>query len=92
MSQPLDVEVGPHLRQRCAWCGAVLVDCDLRTVAGIVITSEGTEPLDDPRPSTWPVGKLVRHDGPMWVIVEHEDGAQLPPECCAALPPSVTVP
>lgn len=29
----LDVQVGRYLRQRCAWCGAMLSDYDLARVA-----------------------------------------------------------
>ncbi|MEZ0077383.1 hypothetical protein [Planotetraspora sp. GP83] len=28
-----DIQVGAQLRQRCAWCGAVLLDYDLSCVA-----------------------------------------------------------
>lgn len=82
----LDVQVGPYLRQRCSWCGAVLIDVDLRNVNFQI--SE-----DDPNPkyATWEVGKLVCVDENVKYIVEHEDGAKLPPQACAMLDPSVTV-
>lgn len=76
------VQVGSRLRQRCSWCGAVLCDYDLERIA----VPEG----QDPTPSMWETGKLIRVDGPMSVIVEHEDGAELPPEACAQLDHEVT--
>jgi hypothetical protein len=70
-----EVQVGCHLRQLCAWCGAVLVDYDLACIA----VPEG----QDPRPATWAQGDLVRRDGCAWFVVEHEDGADLPADSCA---------
>lgn len=77
-----DVQVGPLLRQRCAWCGALLQDYDL----GRVAVPAG----QDPRPALWPMGVLVAVDGPASWIVEHQDGAELPPTACAQLDPGVT--
>jgi len=77
------VQVGSRLRQRCSWCGAVLCDYDLQRIA----VPEG----QDPTPGMWETGRLVRVDGPMSFVVEHEDGADLPPEACAVLDPEVTV-
>jgi hypothetical protein len=78
----LDVQVGDQLRQRCAWCGAVLIDYALARIAVPV--------GQDPRPGTWAVGALVEVDGPMSVVVSHEDGAQLPDNACAQIDPEVT--
>jgi hypothetical protein len=77
-----DVTVGCYLRQRCAWCGAVLVDYDLHRVA----VPEG----QDPRPATWPVGELVAVDGPASWVVGHDDGDPLPDGACGSLDPAVT--
>lgn len=77
------VEVNARLRQRCAWCGAVLIDYDLTRIA----VPEGT----DPRPATWLVGCLVGVDGPMKFSVEYEDGQPLPDEACAVLDAEVTL-
>jgi len=71
-----DVQVGSCLRQRCAWCGVIMTDYDLANV----MVPEG----QDPRPATWPAGELVRRDGCAWFVVEHEDGADLPADSCAA--------
>lgn len=78
----LDVQVGRFLRQRCAWCGAVLSDYDLARVA----VPEG----QDLRPAMWTVGALVAIDGAAAWVVEHEDGAELPAGACAQLDPAVT--
>ncbi len=70
-----DIQVGYCLRQRCAWCGVILADYDLNRIA----VPEG----QDPRPGMWAQGELVRRDGCAWFVVEHEDGADLPEDCCA---------
>lgn len=77
-----DVQVGCRLRQRCAWCGATLVDYDLMCIA----VPEG----QDPRPATWGVGLLVEVDGSVSFVVEHEDGADLPDNACAVIDADVT--
>lgn len=78
-----DVQVGSHLRQRCAWCGAVLVDYALDRVA---------VPIGQPaRPATWPVGGLVEVDGSMSWAVEHDDGRPLPANACGQLDTEVSV-
>lgn len=78
-----DIAIGPLLRQRCAWCGAVLLDYDLRCVA----VPEG----QDPTPATWPVGELIAVDGPTSWVVPHVDGDRLPVTACAQLDPGVTI-
>ena len=80
----LDVEIGPYLRQRCGWCGTILLDYDLRNVMVQQIDGE------DESVGTWPVGEVIRVDGNMSSIVEHTRGDQLPEDNCAALDPSVT--
>lgn len=77
----LDVEVGHLLRQRCAWCDAILVDYDLRRVAIAASTAD----LSDRRPATWPVGALVAVDGGYSTVREHSDGDQLPMNACVPL-------
>jgi hypothetical protein len=76
-----DVQVNAQLRQRCAWCGALLIDYNLERVS----VPEGT----DPRPATWPIGGLVAVDGGLSYVVEHEDGP-LPDGACGTLDPEVT--
>ena len=76
------VEIGPLLRQRCAWCGALLLDYDLERIAA----PEGS----DPSPPTWPSADLVLVDGALSAVVPHEDGDVLPEAACARLDPAVT--
>lgn len=87
------VQVGTHLRQRCAWCGAVMIDQDL-ALTMVQIPEDGSEPASYP---TWGVGELIARnglDGSMvsgsWVV-EHEAGQPVPDGCCAKLGPEVTV-
>lgn len=77
-----DIQVNAQLRQRCAWCGAVLIDYALERIA----VPEG----QDPRPGTWPVGALIEVDGPVSSIVPHVDGGQLPANACAQIDHDVT--
>lgn len=66
---------GRWLRQRCGWCGAVLVEDDLTRVA----VPTGTDPM----PATWATGELVTVDGSMsWTV----SGEQLPDDACAVNP------
>jgi hypothetical protein len=83
----LDVQVGSQLRQRCGWCGALLIDYALDRV-GVMVPGDGSPPSG---PGTWAVGALVARDGNASWVVEHEDGAVLPDGCCGKLDPEVTV-
>ena len=69
-----DVQVNHLLRQRCAWCGFVLIDFDLNRVAVPV--------GQDPRPATWPVSSLVAVDGNASWVVEHDAVNPLPENTC----------
>lgn len=85
------VQVGQQLRQRCSWCGAVLEDYDLTRIMSPA-NPDGSPPGPPP---LWEVGALIavdRSDGGSGAaqVVDHEDGAQLPAECCASLPHDVT--
>lgn len=86
-----DVRVMDHLRQRCSWCGVLLVDYDLTRV--MMAVPEGADPG---APSTWPVGALVAVDGhASWVVdpessAEDPEATKLPPEACGLLPPEMT--
>jgi hypothetical protein len=77
------IQVGAQLRQRCGWCGAVLLDYPLdRMAVPVDQAAEG--------PATWETGVLVGvHGGVHW-LVDHVDGEKLPPEACAQLPHDVT--
>jgi hypothetical protein len=78
------IQVGGYLRQRCAWCGAVLLDYALACTCADVSAGE------DPRPATWPDGGLVAVDGSAQYVVPHIDGADLPVGSCGLLDPAVT--
>lgn len=45
---------GRYMRQRCSWCGAVLLEYDLSRVAVPV--------GQDPTPASWPVGEQIYVD------------------------------
>jgi hypothetical protein len=77
------VKVGCRVRQRCAWCGAVLDDVDLHAVAVPVDQPAGGFP-------EWRPGSLVAiDDGVRW-IVNHKDGDDVPDGCCVSIDPEVT--
>lgn len=62
------------LRQRCGWCGAIIIDVDTARMA-TPIGQEGPYP-------TWPVGMLVLMDGPVSCYVNLE--GRLPDNFCGA--------
>lgn len=64
-----------YLRQRCAWCGHILLDYDLHRVA-VPTGQEGP-------PATWPVGALVTVDGGASWTTEVD---KLPDDACARRP------
>lgn len=65
-----------YLRQRCGWCGDVLLEYDLARVAVPVGT--------DAMPATWPQEALIRIDGNLSTATEVH-GA-LPEDACARNP------
>lgn len=74
---------GRYMRQRCEWCGVVLLEYDLERVA----VPEG----QDPMPGHWPYQALVRVDGHMSAVIDNpeltpEGEVRLPPDCCAFNP------
>ncbi len=71
---------GRRLRQRCSWCGAVLIDYDL---ANVMVAGDGPA-----TPATWPVGRLVRVDGGMSTVLEGTD--ELPEDACGKVDDEVT--
>lgn len=78
----VDVQVGQRLRQRCGWCGALLIDYDLANIA---------VPIgQNPNPGSWPIGGVVMVDGGMSALVDHKDGEPLPEGSCGRLDPEVT--
>ena len=87
------IQIGDHLRQRCAWCGATLLDYDLSNIATPVPEGK-TEPQaradGDFRPGTWLPGGLIAIDGPLSYLVPHTDGDRLPDSACGQLDHEVT--
>lgn len=87
----LEVMIGRHVRQRCGWCGALLVDIDMSTVQAAV--DHLRTPPDTPGYPTWPVGALVDTPGVgagYSHVVEHLDGGPMPQDACSRLDPTVT--
>jgi hypothetical protein len=66
---------GRFQRQLCAWCGVKLTDYDLSMIA----TSGGT------LLSQWPEGELIEVGDGWSSIIKHEDGEDLPANCCASI-------
>ena len=76
----LVINIGGHLRQRCAWCGAVLDDVEL------VLTAVPIEQGGLPYPS-WGEGGLVAVLGyARWSVENFTESTGL----CASLDPAVT--
>jgi hypothetical protein len=80
----LDIQVGSRLRQRCAWCEAVIEDRDLAREQ-VPVEQAGD------RVRGWPPGELVSVtiDGgaEFKAVIDHPDGEKLPKDCCALLDP-----
>lgn len=76
----LDITIGRFQRQRCAWCGNILIDYDLSMVAVALMPGETT----GKPPSGWEVGALVEvsNGGGYSSVVSHEDGDRLPKNAC----------
>lgn len=92
---------GRYLRQRCSWCGALLLDYDLASVARPLEEGEDPENPNPWKPATWTVGGFVAvddHSG--WRMAraveatphpEHEGEFRMPKgNCCLLLDPAVT--
>lgn len=78
----LHIRIDMHVRQRCAWCEAILVDFDLGSPE-YLLADPG---LEEHR--TWPAGALVLADGSRATIVEPiAPDDDLPLNACARLYP-----
>ena len=76
------LHVGSRLRQRCAWCGATLIDMDLALTA--------VPEAMDATPGKWEPGSLVSvYKHQQWAE-PHVDGERLPPNACAQIDDEVT--
>ena len=62
------------VRQRCQWCGEVLVDVDKANTVSPVGTDE---------PAEWEANSWVEVDGNSWRAVKNESG-KFPPNSCMA--------
>lgn len=71
------VEVGNQIRQRCAWCGEILLALDQSRA---IASPDGTPARP---PEVWTMGAVVAMDGGRAWLHPHEEGATLPPESCA---------
>lgn len=86
------LRVGPRLRQRCAWCGAILIDVDLDHISRPISDVESIAP-DDPTCGfpVWGSGSFILHDGPVWrVVPAPPEDTIAPMHFCIGLDPDVT--
>lgn len=82
--------IGSQLRQRCGWCGAVLIDVDLSAIAMPIEQAEKVDPDDGTGGvGAWETGAFVAHDGGAWWVVD-PSGEETPEACCTRLPHEVT--
>lgn len=74
------VSIGHRKIQRCAVCGDKMAD-NIAILQGRVASIGATkcELL------TWPIGGLVNQDGNRMVVVDHDDGTDVPDDCCISL-------
>lgn len=91
-------QFGPYLRQRCSWCGAVLIDVDLSAIAFAIPegkTEEQARADGDFTYSTWEINVLIGREGPATFVVPDVpsatgEGFTVPDDCCMRLDPAVT--
>ena len=74
---------GRWMRQRCAWCGEVLLDYDLARVA---------VPVGQPGPSPFEIGKFIEvtSGNPKMSTALDWDSDKLPETACMRFPPEET--
>lgn len=82
------LECGGRVRQRCEWCGAVLIDVDRTRIAAVV--PDGAGPGWQPEVPTWPAGRWVEVDGSMSVLLAEDNTGRSPENSCMRLDPEVT--
>lgn len=85
----MDITIGGRrLRQRCAWCGAVLLDYDLTRVAVAVEPGQEDEPA---KMATYESGRLVRVTGDSPRVFELlDETGKLPDDACGNVHDEVT--
>lgn len=85
------ITIGSVVRQRCLWCGALILDHDLARIA-VIVDADGNAPL----PALWEAGSFVEIDGNATYTVPDLESTEVPGErttplsCCARLDPEVT--
>lgn len=69
---------GRYVRQRCAWCGELLIDVDLARIAVHPPLPEGERPI-----ATWQPGAMVEASG-VWPTVyrQIDDDGRIPINSC----------
>lgn len=95
------VHVDSQLRQRCAWCGAAVIDQDLARTMVLEDSGPEKKKLGKPRDAetypTWEPGSFVYHSGGLsytvWSAEEGQDKrlGDLPDVSCLTVDPGVTV-
>lgn len=87
------IRVKSVIRQRCAWCGALIDEHDLERIAW-QDDGSGQNPLidEDGTPRERWAGLVAVVDGnpTMKWAVDHPDDHEVPPDSCMALDPRVT--
>lgn len=76
---------GRFMRQRCLWCGEILIDYDVSRMA--VAVEDGEEPRP---PATWSVEQFVRVDGHASSLVSTDENDRTPEDACFHLPQEET--
>lgn len=93
------IRVGSVIRQRCAWCGALIEEMDVALVAVPEGDPAPWELTEDGGPLPRWVGLVAieeHGDGQMfgvvakWKVDRVEDDDSIPPDSCMALPAEVT--
>jgi hypothetical protein len=75
-----------YMRQRCGWCGTVLIDEDMTLVAVV----QGTEQVGVP---FWEPYALIEVDGGMSSVIEptiEAESMKMPEASCMKLDPAIT--
>lgn len=93
----VDVHYDTHVRQRCSWCGSILIDQDLSRIA---VPTEQLDENGEYHYPTWPIGSLVEVTGENPVCshtveavpsVEDPTILKAPADCCLRLPYELTL-
>lgn len=84
----MPVQVGSEYRQRCAWCGEIIVDGDLARE----MVAPGSERHGPGYFGLNELVEVVKNGGfTGTAVIPHEDGASVPRNCCAAAPLKLSV-